>query len=502
MLKNIKQLFRHTIIYGFGNVSVKIIGLILIPLYTNPKYFSVKDFGAISLLEVSVQLLVALLGLSVYQALTRLYWDANYSKVQKSLFYTVLVFNILFIIIIGFPFILFSEHLSVLLFEDTSFSYVLKVMYLSVFFQVISQALMTLMKLQSKSTLYSITNIIKLFVTLIITIYFVIYLKRGIKGIFEAQVLGYIPYFIHLAGYTIKNIVFRFNGRMLRELIVYSLPLMLGSVSGTVLTIFDRYSLNYLATLDDVGIYSLGYKFANTIKIALVTSVQLAVSPMIFQKMNDKDNKRFYSKLLTYQSFIVTIAVLFFSLFGYEMIAVFTSDDIYLKAAYIIPVISTSILFGMMKDTALTGLQIIKRTGIIGLVILIISLINMGLNILLIPYLKIHGASLSTLLSQVIFFIVIYWIAQKNYPIPYEIRKVVLLVLIIAVYCLLTFILNRYAPLIRVPIKMLLLVAFPFVLKRFKFYEAIEIQSLNNAWNKWKNPLKWKKYLSVKNNSD
>ena len=496
MLKNIKQVSKHTFIYGFGNVSVKLIGLILIPLYTNPKFFSVEEFGAISLLEVTSQLLVALTGLSIYQAFTRWYWDKDYIHLQKSLFFTVLASNIVFTTIIGLPIIFFSEPLSLLIFHNQEYSYVLKILYLSVFLQVISQTVFTLMKMQSRSLLFSITNSIKLFITLGLTIYFVVVLKRGIKGVFEAQVLGFIPYFIYLIPYILKNITIRFNLAVLKELISFSMPLMLGSVSGTVLTIFDRYSLNYLATLDDVGIYSLGFKFANTIKIVLVMSVQLAVSPIIFQKMNDPDNKRFYSKLMTYEAFIVTMAVLFFTLFGFELIKMFTVDDNYLKAVYIIPVISLSILFGMLKDTSLTGLQIIKKTTVIGTTILFVSLLNMGLNIILIPHLSIHGASISTLLSQIIYFIIIYRSAQKHYFIPYELKKIFILIGVVCLYFVLSLLLNNCNPLIRISLKALLLIAFPFILNIFKFYETVEIISIKGAWNKWKNPGKWKENIA------
>jgi O-antigen/teichoic acid export membrane protein len=40
MLSNIKLAFRNSLIYGLGNVSIKLAGLILIPLYTNPQYLS------------------------------------------------------------------------------------------------------------------------------------------------------------------------------------------------------------------------------------------------------------------------------------------------------------------------------------------------------------------------------------------------------------------------------------------------------------------------------
>ena len=51
MLKSIKVSFKDTIIYGLGNVSVKFVGLLLINLYTNPKFFTVDDFGRIGFLK-------------------------------------------------------------------------------------------------------------------------------------------------------------------------------------------------------------------------------------------------------------------------------------------------------------------------------------------------------------------------------------------------------------------------------------------------------------------
>ena len=56
-----KSTLKNSFIYGLGNVATKIIGLILIPLYTNPTYLSVEDFGFLGILKISSQVLVAIM---------------------------------------------------------------------------------------------------------------------------------------------------------------------------------------------------------------------------------------------------------------------------------------------------------------------------------------------------------------------------------------------------------------------------------------------------------
>ncbi|NJK98360.1 MAG: oligosaccharide flippase family protein [Bacteroidales bacterium] len=283
MINNLKQVAKHSLVYGLGNISVKLVGLILIPLYTNPKYFSVQDFGAISLLDVTIELLISILGLSIYQAFTRWYWDKEYLARQKVFFYNFVVqcnhctnlWSTIF---------LFSNQFSIFIFGDGTFSYTLKVVFISAILQIFAQTILTLLRLQSKSFFYSILQMTKLTFTLAITIYLIVYLRRGIRGIYEAQIIGFIPFLLMVVRYVVRNIKIKFEWRILKDLITYSLPMMLGSISATILTIFDRYSLNYLASLNDVGIYSLGYRISNTIRIVVVTSLQLAISPLIFQK--------------------------------------------------------------------------------------------------------------------------------------------------------------------------------------------------------------------------
>jgi len=291
-----------------------------------------------------------------------------------------------------------------------------------------------------------------------------------------------------LVGYIINNIKIKLEATVLWKMLNYSLPLVLGSISGILLSLFDRYSLNFLGELPDVAKYTLGFRISNTIRILVITSVQLAISPLIFQMMDQPGNKRFYSKIMTYFTLVVMICVLVLSLFCKEITKVFTTSTEYWDSYVIIPVLSFSILFGMLKDTALTGLQIAKKTGVIGTVIAVVAVVNLGLNILLIPLFGIMGAAMATLLSQVLFFVIIIIYAQKHYPIPYEFGKVALMIFSGLALYLLSLLTDDMSLLMRILIKSAMLFSYPFILYPFHFYEEVELERIRGAWAKWKNP--------------
>lgn len=484
MLKDIKSSFKHSLIYGLGNLASKLVGFVLIPIYTNAKYLSVADYGALSILEITSQLLVAVLGLSLYQGFVRWYWDFKTDVERKKMFFSVLSIVSITSIVISSIIILFSSFFSKLIFSNTSYSYIFILVVVNSALLAIQTVPNSAMRIQTKSVLFTGLNLIKLLALLLITIYFVVVLKRGVAGIFEAQIIGSLLYFILSSKYIYFNSLFAFQTKLIKELLQYSYPLILASLSGIVLTTIDRYSLNYLSTLDDVGVYSLGFKFANTIKIFIVVSVQMALTPLMLKKINEPNNKRFYTKVLTYFSYVLMLVVLFFSMFSKEMVSAFTVEKQYLNATIIIPTIALMIFFGMLKDTVMIGLHVTKSTKVIGSVITVMAIVNLGLNILLIPVWGIFGAAIATLFAQFIFFLVIYHFAQKSYSIPYEIFKILKIIIVAAFLYGISLISNNWDWFYKILFKLVLTVTYPFILYFLNFYEQIELETIKNTLNK------------------
>jgi len=470
------------------------VGLILIPLYTG--HFNVESYGMLGILEISSQILVSVLGFGLFNAYFRWYWDKQYAGMQKKLLFTIVVF-MLFQIILFFILILsLKKYFSLLLFDNETYTYLIQLMLYVGSLEALGVIISTLLRIKERAVFYTIAQVARLIVTLVVTVYLVKYKGKNIEAVYEAQLLANAVYFLIILKTLLNNIEWKFEWKVLREMLSFSLPLVLTTVSGIILNITDRYALRFLADLNTVGIYTLGYKVANTIRIVIVTSVNFALQPIIFRMMNDPMNKRFYSKVMTYYTFGLMFFVLFFALFASEIIKLISLNPEYWAAYTIVPALSFSMLFGMLRDVAYTSLNLMKKTRIIAVIVICISLINIGLNIIFIPLWGFYGAAYATLLSNILFFAVVYACSQKYYFIPYELKKVILMIFTGFVIYLLSLLTTELNLFLRIPLKLLLILMFPIILYVLGFYEKVEITHIKNFWIKWRDPTNWKKNLN------
>jgi len=493
MLNTLRSTIKNTLIYSIGNVSSKLVGFILIPLYTSK--LLVSEYGTLGILEITSQILIALFGLSLYNAFFRWYWDKETISKQKSIFFTILIVVALFSLFLMFLLSVFRQNISVLLFENMDYPYILMLMIIVSCLETLGVIIFTLIRLQEKASFFSFLSVLKISTSLIFTVYFIAFMGKKIEGIYEAQLIGNGVFFLFSFKYVLKNIKPKFELRILREMLSFSTPLIVTSLAGIILTVTDRYMLRFLVDLKAVGIYSLGFKVANTLRVFIISSVMMALQPTIYKMMNSSDNKRFYSKSMTYFSFGLMICVLGLSFFSKEIVKTLAFNVNYWEAFTIVPLLAFSMFFGMLRDVSLTGINLTKKTRITARVIISVAIINLVLNRLTIPVWGYYGAAFSTIIAQFLFFILIYHYAQKHYFIPYEIKKVIQILIVGIILIVISQLVNPMNIVYRLIIKSVLLLLFPIILYWLKFYEEIELLRIKQIWITWRNPIDWKKNI-------
>jgi O-antigen/teichoic acid export membrane protein len=309
----------------------------------------------------------------------------------------------------------------------------------------------------------------------------------GLEGIYLAQVIGNGLIVLILAGYAIRNSSIFFDKNIFKSMNVYGFPLLLANISAALLTVVDKYSLNSMTVLKSVALYTMATKVTSVIKLVFADSIKLAIGPIMIKKMNAPDNKRFYSKVLLYSSYVMMFAIIGVSLFSYEAIKVISGSKEFWGSVVIIPVLALSVFFVNMRDVTVYGLHLTKKTRIIGIIVFFTTLISIILNLILIPVWDITGAAIATLLSQFVYWLVCYYFSQKAFFVPYEIRKITVLFLTGAVISFSCLLINGMNLLPRILIKTGCFISFPFILYLFNFYEPVELQAIRGFFIKWSN---------------
>ncbi|MEX1013979.1 MAG: oligosaccharide flippase family protein [Candidatus Paceibacterota bacterium] len=494
MLKYVKETIKNSAIYSLGNVFVKLTGFILIPFLTNPEYLSINDYGALGVFEAVNQIVISLMGFGLYNSLIRWYYEQD-ERQNKATFFTSCLLIGIIVSLIVLVFYLYKSQVSVLIFESARYENIIVLVIVSTGLQALGVMPATLMRMQERAGFFTITNIIKLLVTLVVTLYFLLIQSEGLLAIYAGQIAGFIVYLIILLPYMIRNSVLQIHFPIFTEMLGYGIAMMMAGLAASSTNVIDRFVLNTMSGLQEVGLYSLAYKISSILKVLVITSVSMALTPLMFKKLKDSDSQRFYKKTMTYYGFGMMICIMGVSLFGKEVLKVFTGSSLYWSSFTVIPILAFGLYFVALRDVVSIGLRITKKTSRITLMTAIVSVINLVLNILFIPVLGAEGAALASFVSHLIFFIGIFYFSNKVYPISFEWRKIILIFTVGAVLVFLSLLTNGMHLAVRLIVKTSAILLFPIVLYFFDFYEEVELKQFKKIWVQWRNPGNWKENI-------
>ena len=463
MLSKLKDTAKDTILYGLGNVAAKALGFVLIPLYI--KTLSLADFGILSLTEVIVQLLTPVMGMAIYSAMARWYWDKDYSCKQESIYKTSMFIVLILSSIIFIIGLLSAKYLSIILFNSIKYESLINLVLISSFIQANLNIPFTLLRLQKKALKYSILNLLKLILIFGFTIYLIVFNNYGIEGIYIAQIIGSIFIFILILYFIKENLIVKIDYSFIKPMLKYSYPLAISVTSAIILTISDRFSIRYIIGFEQTGIYALGFKISSVLKLVFITSFQMAFVPIIYQAANKEGFTRFLSKLNSYSVIVIIYASLAVGLFSKEITELITSDSnftnnyIYL----IIPILNLALVFDQIRYNISFGLNLAKKTKVLSGIIIIMSILNIILNIILINFIGSIGAAISTLFVQILYVIVIYKITNKYYKIDIEITNIIRITVLYLIFLLPLILLSDFTFINQIIIKALLIILFPII---------------------------------------
>ena len=418
---NSKKLVKDSIFYTISNILPQAAGFILLPIYT--AYLDPGQYGIVNAMTVLGSVIGIILTLGIEGGIYRLYYDYK-DEERKTYLGTIIIgvssFSIFFFLIaVIIPQLLASIYKSIpfypYYFLMLSFTLLSKVTTVpSIYLRVSEQA--------SKFVWLQISTFL---LTAFFNLLFIIYYKEGavgmLKGTFFANlIMGPVFYF-----FTYKAINFSFNLGYFKESLKFSLPLLPSFIFAWILNLSDRIFLERYLSLNEVGIYSFGYKLASLVTV-IAGGVFTAYNPH-FYKLANEGGIEAKGKIETYNNVIILmiLSICFFTaFFSKEAIELLISSE-YSGAIQLIPMLTIAFFFSQI--TGLLNLMIYqeKRTIQIMYITFSVAVINILSNLIFIPIWGMMGSVIATLVSFLMLFIIQYWYAKKCYFIPFNWKLII-----------------------------------------------------------------------------
>lgn len=422
-----RKLLSDTLILGIGTFASKVLVFLLMPLYT--ACLSPGQYGTADLISQTANLLIPLACAGICDGLFRFTLDSGADK--ASVFRTGL--RILWIASLAFL------AVSPVLFLIDMFDGYAWLIIVYVLASNLHSACAQYLRACDRPRLFAVQGIINTALVICLNLLFLLALDMGVTGYVLSVVLADLLVSIMLIVYARLDRdvrAGRFSRELAGQLIRYSLPMIPTTIFWWITNVSDRYIVTAICGSDVNGIYSAAYKIPTL--ITLLCSV--FYEAWQFSAVKDAEQKTksdFFGRVFGYYSALMLAGgagvVLLCRIFVRLLL-----NESYYGAWEFIPVLTLAAVFSALT-TFMGSVYLVKKKSMLSfLTSMLGAVLNIVLNILMIPDLGAQGAAIATAISYAVVFVVRTVTAQRQVSFPIGYLRLTVGTLLLCAQCVVT----------------------------------------------------------------
>jgi len=417
--------------YTAASILSKVIAVALLPLYT--RYLTKADYGAAEILFAAVVTASIIVRFGLLEAILRFYYldDEEPAKVVSSTFAGLFWLSTLGALV-ALP---FAGPLSELLLPDPqklggSATELVRIAIAGLWVLTMWEFMLTLFRLEERARAYFVTTILNVVAAIALTVVLVVGLDEGARGLLLGSYATGGVFVLGLIAIQWRHLSLRFDPALLRRLWRFGLPTMPAEVSLYALNFVDRLIIVRSLGLAEAGLYSLGVKFAQAVNV-LVRGFQLAWPPLAYSIRDDGEARRTYATVVTLFVAGCAFVVAGMWLFAQWIVRALAAPKFF-ESYEVIGLISVAVTLYALYLVLVVILGRTGRTEFNLPAALGALVVNVALNLLLVPSLGIVGAGLALVASYLAVVGLMYAFTQRLFPVPYEWGRLLRVVLTVA----------------------------------------------------------------------
>jgi O-antigen/teichoic acid export membrane protein len=446
----IRRLAGQTAIYGVPSILGRVLGFLLVPLYTN--VFLPGEYGTVNVFYAYASLLMVILTYGMETAFFRFNEEeTDKEKVFSTGLISLLFTSLLFLVLVS----VFSQQLANLIDYADHSKYVIWFGWILAL-DAISAIPFARLRALNKPRRFATIKMAGIAINIVLNLVLIVLCPWLLKHTDSGFITGLVNYiyrpdwgieYIFISNLVSSAIVLAFltpeiisvklkvDPVFWRKMFIYAFPLLFAGMAGIVNETFDRLLLRYLLPFPkdvatyQVGIYTGCYKISIFMTI-FIQAYRYAAEPFFFAQAKEKDSKVLYARIMDY--FIIIVSLIFLATMLYL-------DDVILRFRFIgekywsgravIPVLLMANLFlGVYYNLSiwykLTGKTIWGAwlSGIGAVITLVLNFwwIPLSSDHLVFGY---YGSAWATFICYFSMMVISYIVGQKHFPVKYNLLK-------------------------------------------------------------------------------
>ncbi|MCG3167460.1 MAG: hypothetical protein POELPBGB_03252 [Bacteroidia bacterium] len=442
-MSSLKKLAGQTAIYGLSSIVGRFLNYLLVPLHTG--VFSTDQFGIITEMYAYVAFLVILLTYGMETAFFRFSTreSENKQKVYTTIIYSLASSTTVFILLS----IIFQQNVADWLRYPNNSEYVVWFAII-VGLDALSSIPLAKLRQENKAFRFAFVNLSNVFVNIALNLFFIGYClpmhqagnsnflietfynpEIGVGYVFIANLAASIFKFLLLLPEMLKA-RYGFDKAILKEMLIYSMPLLVAGLAGIINETLDRIMLKRMLfdslgekdTMSIIGIYGANYKVSIIITL-FIQAFRYAAEPFFFAQAKGKEPQKVYARVMNY--FVIVCAVIFLGVMLYlDIIKYFIPNKAYWIGLNVVPVLLLANVFLGIYYNQSVWFKLTDKTRYGALLAVFGAIITVSINYFFIPEYNYIASAWATLACYGSMMIASYFLGQHFYPVPYNLSKI------------------------------------------------------------------------------
>ena len=418
---NMKGLAKDTAIYGLSSIIGKFLNYLLVPLYTYA-LARTADYGIVTNLYAWTALLLVILTYGTETGFFRFANRDDYDAdtVYKTTFGTVLFTSALFAILV----VIFQHPIAGFL-GYSDHSEFIAMMAMTVAMDAFACIPFSYLRYKKRPLLFAGLKLLFVILNIAFNLLFLVVLKKNdVYYVFLSNILATTIQTLCLLPFTLPH-GGKYDFHVLRDILRYSLPLLVLGVAGIMNQTLDRILFPYLYPYEDaqaqLGIYGACFKVA-MVMMMFTQAFRYAYEPFVFAKHKDRQSVEAYADAMKYYiifSYLILLGVIvYLDIFRYIV------SSAYWEGLKIVPVVLWTYVFQGIYFNLSFWYKLTDETKWGAYFSLIGLAITLVLQIVGVPIIGYWASCGSSLVCYFCIMLLSYFIGQRKAPIPYDLKRI------------------------------------------------------------------------------
>jgi len=461
-LSGIKKLAGQTLWYGLSSIAARLINYLLTPYLTYK--LSIEIYGEQSLIYSFIPFMNVVFTYGMETAFFRF----SNNKDQQQVYNTTSISLIVSTLFLSTLLILFRTPIAMALQIDANPEYIILAAAI-IGIDALCGIPFAKLRQENKPLKFAFIKIGGILVVVFTTYFFISVCPNLVANntnhwmvqYYRADwAVGYI-----LLANLIQNIIvllllnkeffgfeWKFNKALWKEIMVYSLPLIIVGFGGMINEVFDRLMLGWLAPVSslkaaktEVAIYSACYKLSILITLA-VQAFRMGAEPFFFKQSQESNAPKVYARVM--KLFVITLCFMFLMVVLYlDIWKQFIRNPNMWVGLQVVPILLLANMFLGIYYNLSVWYKLSNKTMAGALITIIGAAITLGINWFFIPYYSYLACAWATFSCYGTMMVISFVWGQKAYPIPYAWKKLVAyIVIVVAIFFIQKGLLYFYDP--------------------------------------------------------